>query len=189
MAQFSETPCGPNTSHPPAQGRSPSCGCTNQRAWVLSSFRELARPLRISGSKNPQWRAQKTDSQLTTLAASWDLGARGLPACFLFPPLPSVHLTLSFLPPSPSLSVICLSLSLSISCSLSVHLQVAAFHLHPPVSLLCVGLSLSTSTDLSVSLRLYICVSPSLSVSLCHSVSAYTSLCLSISPCLSPSLS
>lgn len=132
LAQFSETPCGPNTSHPPALRRSPSCGCTNQGglgSFLL--FRELAGPLRISGSKTPQWRAKKTDSQLTTLAASWDLGARDLPACFLLPPLPSVHLTLSFLPPSPSLSVICLSLSLSISCSLSVYLQVAAFHLHP----------------------------------------------------------
>lgn len=148
-------------------------------------FRELVGPLRISGSKKPQWRAKKTDSQLTTPAASWDLGARGLPACFLLPPLPSVHLTLSFLPPSPSLSVICLSLSLSISCSLSVHLQVADFHLHPSVSLLCVGLShslrLLTSLSLHVSLHLCLSLPVCVSVSLCLCVYISLSLYLSMS--------
>lgn len=47
-------------------------------------FRELAGPLRISGSKKPQWRAKKTDSQLTTLAAGpWELEACPPASCFL----------------------------------------------------------------------------------------------------------
>lgn len=108
------------------------------------------------------------------------------PACVLpVSPLPSVHLTLSFRPPSPSLSVICLSLSLSISCSLSVHLQVAAFHLHLPVSLLCVGLShtlrLLTSLSRYVSLHLCLALPVCVSVSLCLCVYISLSLYLSMS--------
>lgn len=144
-------------------------------------FRELAGPLRISGSKKPQWRAKKTDSQLTTLAAGpWELEACPPASCVLLSHLPT---SLSFLPPSPSLSVICLSLSLSISCSLSVHLQVAAFHLHPPVSLLCRPLSRSTSPDLSVSPRLsaFVSLPVCVSVSLCLCIYISLSLYLSMS--------
>lgn len=140
-------------------------------------FRELAGPLRVTGSKQPQRRAKKTDAQLTTPVTSWDLGPE-TQAFHRLPGPPSL-----ICPPQSLLSTsipvfVCyLSVRISFPVLLSVYPSLSSSL--SPVSLLCLSICLSMSLCICLSPPVCVCVTPSLSM---H-------LSVSLSPCLCPSLS